>query len=169
MTNIIRTRRTSFTERRTQNMKMLVDQLSVAFIARDDFGLLLKMSGSGARKYIRDLAGENIIVVASVDEPVRKGQMGAPVYGLTDDAELVAAFLKKLETEPRNLTERRAQVDHSTGAEPRMYKEKNDDGHLVHTLRDDVTHRPRASKFRIPAPDPLLAALFGLAPAESLL
>jgi hypothetical protein len=156
---------TSATRKRADNMKSLIENLrAVGRMGRDDFGLFLGMSPSGGRKYLRELAEDEMIHIVGFEEIMKNGQPGAPTFALNKDVALVDAYLLKLETAPQNLTERRARVDHtSTG--PRMQKVQAEDGRQVHMLRDDVEHKPRSARFKIPAHEPVLAAFFGFAGA----
>jgi len=165
-----RTRCTSATQKRVENIKAIIaNMFAHGRMGRDEINLFLGMSPSGGRKYIRELVEAKAITVVDFEPSHPNGNYGAPIFGLVDDPQAIEAFLKELDNMPKNLTQRRAMVDHnSTG--PRMQKVQAEDGRSIHMLRDDVEHKPRAVRFRIPAPDPVLAAFFGLAaPVESLL
>lgn len=165
MKNKPRERCTSATRQRVENMKAIITHLrAVGRMPRDDISLLLGMSPSGGRKYIQELAADEIIQIVDFEPTPPKAQAGAPIYGLNKDAAVVDAFLVMLDTMPQNVAQRRALVDHS-GPGPRMQKVQAEDGRQVHMLRDDVEHKPRSVKFRIPSPDPVLAAFFGFAGA----
>ena len=156
---------TSATRKRADNMKALIENLrAVGTMGRDEFGLFLGFSPSGGRKYLRELTEDEMIHIVGFEEVMKNGQPGAPTYALNKDAAVVDAYLLKLEKMPQNLTERRAQVDH-TSAGPRMQKVQAEDGRQVHMLRDDVEHKPRSARFKIPAPDPVLAHFYGFAGA----
>lgn len=165
MKNKPRERCTNATRQRVENMKAIITNMRlVGAMRRDDISLFLCMSPSGGRKYIQELAADDVIQIVDFDPVPPRAQAGAPIYGLNKDAALVDAFLVTLDTLPQNLTQRRAMVDHtSTG--PRMQKVQAEDGRSVHMLRDDVEHKPRSVKFRIPSPDPVLAAFYGFAGA----
>lgn len=158
---------TSATRKRANNMKALIENLrAVGRMGRDEFGLFLGQSPSGGRKYLRELADDGLVIIVAFED-ARPGQKnGPPIFSLTPDAAAVDAYLLKLERIPDNLTERRASIDHtSTG--PRMQKVQAEDGRQVHMLRDDVEHKPRSARFKIPAHEPVLAAFYGFAGAAA--
>jgi len=172
MNNKPRERCTNATRQRVDNIKRLIDNLrEVGRMPRDDIFFFLSMSPSGGRKYIQQLADDAVVVIVDFEADQPKTRARMPIYALNPRPGLVEEFLRTLDEMPKNLTQRRAMVDH-TGTVPRMQKVQAENGRQVHMLRDDVEHKPRSVKFRIPAPDPVLAALFGLAApatAESLL
>ncbi len=163
MINKPRQRCTSATRQRVENMKKIIMHLrAVGQMPRDDINLLLGYSESGGRKYIQELAADDIIMIVDFEPKQPRAQAGAPIYGLNKDAAVVDSFLSMIDTLPENVVQLRAMADRSG---PRMQKVPAEDVHYVHMLRDDVEHKPRAVKFRIPAPDPVLAAFFGFAGA----
>lgn len=161
MKNKPRERCTSATRKRVDNVKAIIEKLrEVGRMGRDEFNLFLGMSPSGGRKYLRDLVDDEVIHIFAFEAPAPGKNEGPPIYRLNLDDDFVTAYMLKLEALPRNLTQRRAQVDHTSNG-PRMQKVQAEDGRQVHMLRDDVEHKPRSVRFRIPAPDPVLAAFFG--------
>lgn len=165
MKNKPRERDTRSTRSRIEHMKSIIANLrAVGKMQRDDFAVFLGFSPAGGRKYLQDLIADNVIQIVEF-EPIRPhAKEGIPIYGLNKDTALVDAFLVTLELMPKNLSQRRAMVDHS-GPGPRMQKVQAEEGRHVHMLRDDVDHKPRSVKFRIPSPCPVLAAFFGFAGA----
>jgi hypothetical protein len=153
---------TTATARRVANMKLVIDTLRErGTMHREDVSFLLGFSPSGARKYVRELIADDVLVIDHFLPPLTKSTTATPVYALNTPI-VVAAFLERLETMPQTVAQQRAQVDHtSTG--PRMQKVQAEDGRQVHMLRDDVEHKPRSARFKIPAHEPLMAAFFGMA------
>lgn len=140
-------------------MRALIDEFAQREMRADDIAKVLRLTPSGARKYIRDLLGANVIELDRCIENA-PGYVGKAVYRLSGDPECVRAYFASM-VQPR------------AGAGGRN-KNKDDLGKAgltmkgierrVHILTDDVYHVIRVH--RSPAQrDPLVAALFG--PAKS--
>jgi hypothetical protein len=158
---------TTATRAKIVNIKRLIDCMRDAGVMRlDDIMVLLGFSASGARKYTHELVGEGVLKIHGFDPAPPKCRIGKTIYALNKDQRAIDAFYERLALIPVNLTERRAKADHSAG--PRMQKLQVEAGRQVHMLRDDVEHKPRSARFKIPAPDPVLAAFYGFAGAESM-
>ena len=146
-----RTRDTTATQRRFDNLRRLIAALSLSQMEAADICDFLQFSPSGARKYIRELHESRIIEVARYIDGTEK-YLGRPLYKLTADQALLAAFV--------------AQLNPLCPAAPRKPSAKLDlpvaAGRSFHIMADDTHYTVRAS--RAPAVrDSLVAALFGAA------
>lgn len=148
-----RIRSTVATRARVQNFTRLIDMLRGGRMLRDEIGEFLGMSPSGRRKYILELRKGGVIELAGFIDATRWCE-GHPFFALTGDEAVIADFLSKLALPALD--------------EPRLVipRPSREPGRHVHILRDDVEHvaKPR---FKIPAPDPLLAHFFGFAGAAA--
>jgi hypothetical protein len=145
-----RVRTTSATERRTDNLRRIIDRLTLGECQRHEIEEMLAMSPSGSRKYIASLLDANVMYIARREE--KKGYIhfrdhaeGAAVYALNPDTEVVDAFLAALELGPRV-------ANKFVGAV---------------CIDPDAPKQTSVAVWRckIPEPDPLLAAFFGFAGA----
>lgn len=145
----MRTRCTSMTEQRTANLKSLVAELAIREMQVDDICTHLKMSPSGARKYIADLRAAGVMVLARHADATAT-YAGKAAYRLVSDPLLVSEFLAQIEQhkhQPR------------IPAPPARVLPVVPGRHL-HIMADDTHYAVRIN--RQPAiRDPLVAALFG--------
>jgi hypothetical protein len=147
----MRTRCTSMTEQRTANLKSLAAELATREMQADDVCAHLKMSPSGARKYIADLRAAGVMVLARhVD--ATPTYIGKAAYRLVSDQVLVSEFLGQIEQHKHQPRIPAPPVR----ALPVM------PGRNFHIMADDTHYAVRIN--RQPAMrDPLVAALFGQA------
>lgn len=157
-------RSTSATRKRIENIKALIWNLRfIGQMGRDEFAEYLSQSPSGGRKYLQELVKDEVVYISS-REPVAPGQKeGVPIYRLNVDEAFIDAYLLKLDALPTNLTERRTLVDYT--GKSRLQKVQAEDGRQVHMLVDDVEHKPRTARFKIPEHEPVLAHFFGMVAA----
>ncbi len=145
-----RTRTTSATQRRTDNMRLLIVELGTREMLADDFCFFLKFSPSGARKYIRDLREAGVIELARYIEGTAT-YLGKAVYQITPVQLHIDAFLAEIAQPHRDAAPRRASTGSPHTAGP---------GRHFHIMGDDVRYAIRVSRVKI-ARDPIVAALFG--------
>ncbi len=115
---IERARNTSATQRRYDNLRKLIAELTAGDMTADDMGMLLKFSPSGTRKYIRDLREEGVLELKGYIEGTDV-YIGRAVFGLTDNPELLAKFNDMLNSAPvakpssgtRRVAERKSRLD----------------------------------------------------------
>jgi DNA-binding Lrp family transcriptional regulator len=159
MAPIERVRSTSATQRRIENMQKLIGELSTHEMLADEIAWFLKFSPSGARKYIRDLREAGVIELARYIEGTAT-YLGKAVYQISPDPERVKAFLAAIVQPKRE------------GAAPRKerpgLREQSmaGTGRHFHILADDTHYAIRVNRSPV-ARDPLVAALFGAAPAST--
>ena len=145
----MRTRCTSMTEQRTANLKSLIAELAAREMQADDICAHLKMSPSGARKYIADLRAAGVAVLARYADGTAT-YLGKACYRLAGDPLLVSEFLGQIE-----------QHKH----EPRMPAPPVRElpvapGRSFHIMADDTHFAVRINRQSVMR-DPLVAALFG--------
>lgn len=141
-----RIRNTPQTRRRDENVRQLVAAMRGRPMLRDEIGEFIGSSKSGTSKYIALLRDAGVIVLVRYLD-VTSYSIGHALYRLSDDAQLVDAYLKALGTVVAKRTSRAA-----------------DPTRTRHLIVDECHYRGKPSASRIPAPDPVLAAFFGLAP-----
>ena len=157
MAPIERVRSTSATQRRIENMQKLIAELSTHEMLADEIAWFLKFSPSGARKYIRDLREAGVIELARYIEGTAT-YLGKAVYQISPDPDRVKAFLAAI-CQPKR-----------EGAAPRKERPGLREqsmagaGRHFHILADDTHYAIRVNRNPV-ARDPLVAALFGPAPA----
>lgn len=144
-----RTRNTQLTRRRLDAMRGLVGEFGVRQMDAADICDFLQFSPSGARKYIRDLREARVIEIARYIDGTEK-YLGRPLYKLTADQVILAAFM--------------AQLNSELPAAPRSHAPKQPKelgaGCRLHIMVDDKHYPVRVS--RAPAVrDSLVTALFG--------
>ena len=145
----MRTRCTSMTEQRTANLKSLVAELSTREMQADDICAHLKMSPSGARKYIADLRAAGVMVLARYADGTVT-YLGKACYRLASDPLLVSEFLSQIE-QHKHQPRIPAPPARALPVAP---------GRSFHIMADDAHFAVRIN--RHPAMrDPLVAALFG--------
>jgi DNA-binding Lrp family transcriptional regulator len=158
MAPIERVRSTSATLRRIENMQKLIGELSMHEMLADEIAWFLKFSPSGARKYIRDLREAGVIELARYIEGTAT-YLGKAVYQLTPDPDRVRAFLAAIVQPKRE------------GAPPRKERPGLREQHMAgsgrhfHILADDTHYAIRVNRAPVMR-DPLVAALFGMAPSQ---
>lgn len=160
MASIERVRSTSATMRRIENMQKLIGELQLHEMLADEIAWFLKFSPSGARKYIRDLREAGVIELARYVEGTAT-YLGKAVYQLTPDPERVRAFLAaivqpKREGAPARKERPGLREQAMAGA-----------GRHFHILADDTHYAIRVNRGPVMR-DPLVAALFGTAPAQQI-
>ena len=145
----MRTRCTSMTEQRTANLKSLVRELAAREMQADDICAYLKMSPSGARKYIADLRAAGVAVLARYADGTAT-YVGKACYRLVSDPRLVIELLGQLEQHKR---EPRIPAP-PVRALPAL------PGRSFHIMADDTHFAVRINRHPVMR-DPLVAALFG--------
>lgn len=119
-------------------MRRLTKLLGKGEMRRDDIAHRMKISQSGCRKYLADLADGAIVVLSRREPTVKFGHVGQPVYKLITTAEKIEQFLKDAvtvvpEDEPRQV--------------------KTTPGRHFHIMADDTHYAIRVSRAAV-APDP---------------
>lgn len=135
---------------RVDNFTMLIAAMRQTRLVRDEFSEVLGMSPSGARKYILELRNHNVIVVAGFVDATPTYQ-GQPVYALANNESLINDFLVAIAL-PVPLRKE------TPAPSTRLLTRNDDPARHVYTQFDI-----KLESLRIPAPDPLLAHLFGRA------
>lgn len=145
-----RIRHTVATQRRLDNMRLLVEALGQREMLADEICDLLKFSPSGARKYIRDLREAGVAELARYVDGTAT-YIGMAVYTITPDAERVRTFLAGLAQPraPAPLSRGRLNRFAAAGA-----------GRHFHIIDDDTHYAVRVSRVQV-FRDPLVVALFG--------
>jgi hypothetical protein len=141
------------TAERLENIRKLVTALLTRQLMREDIADLLQVGPSGVRKYVADL-GDRIAVARYVDSTATF--IGFPVYCLAITGGEARAYLLGLSAQAPS--RRKGRISELTLAE-------RDPARHVHIMRDDAHFAVRVTR-AIPAPDPLIAALFGTRPME---
>jgi hypothetical protein len=151
--DIGRIRTTEATIRRVDNMRKIVDHMRNDELAFIDIQGLLQFSPSGARKYIRELVAFGAIEVARIESEQGVGNLHyqKTYYKLCDDESVIDKLFEMLGSGPQ-----RAITDM-----PKKRLCSDPDRHF-HIMSDDVNYQVRVPHKKIPAPDPLLAAFFGI-------
>jgi hypothetical protein len=129
------------TTERLEKIRKLVTALQEGQLPHDQVGPMLELGPSGVRKYLVDLRGK---VQLTVDR-------GERVLRLAVTSDAAQAYLDSLA--PKAPTSgRKGRISELTIAErdPRRH---------IHIMQDDEYYQVRVSR-SIPAPDPLLVALF---------
>lgn len=137
----------SRTQRRNDNLRMLILALRDGPLLRDQIRDLLGFTRAAAGSYTLTLLAAGVIV-RHVGRGA--GHPGQPQYRLKDDGAVIDAFLAAL-AESKPVTVRR-----TTPAAPR------DEAHHIHRIADDSYMAAPQQAHRIPPPDPLLAAFYGM-------
>lgn len=145
----MRTRSTSMTERRNANLKSLVAELATREMQADDICAHLKMSPSGARKYIADLRAAGVVVLARYADATAT-YLGKACYGLVGDQLLVSEFLGQIE-QNKHLPRIPAPPARALPVVP---------GRSFHIMADDTHFAVRINRHPVMR-DPMVAALFG--------
>jgi DNA-binding Lrp family transcriptional regulator len=159
MAPIERVRSTSATQRRIENMQKLIGELSTHEMLADEIAWFLKFSPSGARKYIRDLRDAGVIELARYIEGTAT-YLGKAVYQISPDPERVKTFLSAIVQPKREGAP--ARKERPGSREQAM----SGTGRHFHILADDTHYAIRMSRTPVMR-DPLVAALFGAAPASN--
>jgi hypothetical protein len=140
-----RIRTTPATKRRDQNVRSIVAALRNASMLKDDLRDMLGISQSGINKYVQLLRTAGVIELERYVGATRTSQ-GIPVLRIARDSAVVDAYLLALEEAP---------------AFPRTARPVDHARH-IHRIEDDGHFPDRSPTVGIPAPDPVLAAFFGL-------
>jgi hypothetical protein len=157
MASIERVRSTSATMRRIENMQKLIGELQLHEMLADEIAWFLKFSPSGARKYIRDLREAGVIELARYVEGTAT-YLGKAVYQLTPDPNGCGRFWRPCAAQTRGRARAQgtpwsARTGHGRCRPPLPYF----GGRYPLAIRVN-----RSPVMR----DPLVAALFGSAPAQ---
>jgi hypothetical protein len=149
----IRVRVTKATLLRAEMIRTIIARLRESDLSFVEIQALLKFSPSGARSYMKDLRKCGVVYI-----PYRIGatsrSIGVAVYALVEDDELVEAFLAMIDN-PAN-------VGTPKGAPKSRH---TDPSRHFHIMADDANPALRIKRARIPAPDPVLAAFYGMVAA----
>lgn len=136
-----RVRRSAATQRRDDNLRILIAALRQGVLLRDQMRSLLGNSHSGCNKYIAVLRAAGVLELKRYVNRTRSSP-GHPAYGLTGNLQRVDDFLASLDAGP---------------ALAEMAPERH-----VHIMDDDCHYERKITAHRVPAPDPVLAAFYGL-------
>ncbi len=136
---------------RLERICNLVTTLLERDLARDEVASLLKVTPSGARKYVGDLRAAGVIELARYVRGTATA-LGEPVYTLTMTAEKAQEYLASLAT---NLPTRAARPSKSA-----FSVASSDPSRRFHIMADDAPFSIRISRVP-PMRDPLVAAFFG--------
>jgi hypothetical protein len=120
---------------------------------RDDIRAMLFLSPSGINKYIRLLREEGVVELDRYIAPSRLS-LGHPLYRLASDTEQVERYLRSLDG-PREVRTKPAPATRPHDPSSRIYR-----------MEDDGKFKCPAPQWPIPAPDPVLAAFFGMTKSE---
>jgi hypothetical protein len=143
------------TTERLEKIRKLVTALLTRQLMREDIAEILQMGPSGVRKYVADLRG--VIGIARYVDGTATF-LGYPVYCLAIAGCEAQDYLAKLSVQAPT-SGRKGRVSELAIAE-------RDPKRHIHIMRDDEYYQVRVSR-SIPAPDPLVAALFGTSRMES--
>ena len=159
--DLSRVRDTSATARRFENIKTIISTLRERTLTRVDVQALLAFSPSGSRKYVRELVSAGVMVIAHTEEVARISNKGHIQldhhFKLTDDEEIIANVLALVVKESNNKTKEEKPKERVLTGDPSRH---------FHIISDDTYYAVKVPHKRIPAPDPVLAHLFGLAQVE---
>lgn len=145
-----RIRSTPATRRRDDNVRAILAALRERTMMRDEIADLIHTGRSGANKYVAMLREAGLI---EVDRFVAKTEWatGKPVYRLNPNAVVVEDYLHSLDTGTVSVNKSAREIDGTRH---------------VHLTCDDAHYHVKLASQRIPPPDPLLAAFFGLTKPE---
>lgn len=153
--DISRVRDTSATARRADNIREIVALMRNSLMTFAGIQEVLRMSPSGTRKYVRELITSDVIMIDHTDTIPRIAGKGAEqtvhYFRLTDDEAKITRLMGMLSA-PR--TEKKK-------GDPRKPTLTGDPSRHFHIMMDD-THYAVKPQSKLPAPDPLLAAFFGM-------
>lgn len=151
-----RVRNTTATARRADHIREIVALMRTKELTFADIQEVLCMSPSGTRKYVRELLSSDVIVIDRSEHIRRIAGKGSEqminYYKLTDDESKIDKLLAALSA-PR--------AEKKKEEEPRKRVLTGDPSRHFHIMEDD-THYPVKTQRKVPAPDPLLAAFFGI-------
>jgi DNA-binding transcriptional ArsR family regulator len=142
-----RVRVTPATKRRDDNVRQIIAALRNGPMLKDDIRDMLGVSQSGINKYLQLLRHAGVIEIERYID-VTRFSIGRAVYRLSRDADLVDVYL------------------HSLAESAKQVAPKDPTRH-IHRLEDEGPWPDRLPKPGIPAPDPLLAAFFGMSQAAA--
>jgi hypothetical protein len=129
------------TAERIEKIRKLITALLDGQISHDQLGNLLEIGPSGVRKYLADLRGR---VQLTIDG-------GEKVLRLAIDADAARTYLASLAPQ--------APAPGRKGRISELAIAERDPKRHIHIMRDDEYYQVRVSR-SIPAPDPLVVALF---------
>lgn len=148
-----RTRSTRSTARRLVNVRILLEHLLVIDeLSFDEISLLLKLSPSGSRKYIKDLRQSGLLIVARID-CVGSQTHGTTYFRLCNNKEKVRKALDLiLET-----------TSHTPIAKSvRTPLRGSTDGRNFHIMLDDTEYQIKTPAIKPPKHDDLMSLFYGL-------
>jgi hypothetical protein len=160
LTPIKRTKMQSPSHQRIDNLMKLVKEFSAREMLVDEICRFLKFSGSGARKYVCDLREAGVIELARYINGTAT-YLGQPVYQLTPNKQHVDGFLAAIALSKTTVAA--PKKERPSRQQQRLMKLGND--RHFHILGDDK-HFPIRAGREVVHRDPLVAALFGSAPAQ---
>lgn len=139
------TRLDTFRDERHAKFVKLIDMLLPLTFSVHEVAAMTNTSASGARKYIRVLIGAGIVRTIEQTNAQHPGPLLHEVCG---DEAAIAQFLASLAVgySPLSSYKTKAPVTSTT--------------RHIHLMQDDAPYYAKTVK-KIPAPDPILAALFG--------
>jgi predicted transcriptional regulator len=143
------------TAERIERIRRLITELQDRDMRREDIADLLKMSPSGARKYIADLRESGVMEIARYADGTANF-LGYAEYRLALGADETRDYLANLATAPTS--GRKAKVPEFTLA-------ARDPSRHFHILADDTHYAIRVNR-EPAARDWCVAALFGAGPAR---
>jgi len=138
------------TIQRMERLRTLVNELLTRDLPADELAWVLKLSPSGARKYVGDLTGAGVIALAT---PVAgAGPALGRVYTLAVTPEQAQAYLASLATT--------APVRAARESKSALSLAGRDPSRRFHIMQDDAPFSIRVSRAPV-ARDWLVAAFFG--------
>lgn len=152
-----RERYTRATARRLENVRILLERLKVTEeLSFDEISVLLKLSPSGLRKYVKDLRQSGILILARID-CVGSLTPGTAYYRLCNNKEKIKSVLARISetladvpiAEPVQTSQARARA-------------LSTEGRQFHILRDDTEYQIRTPALKPPKHDQLLSLFYGL-------
>jgi predicted transcriptional regulator len=144
------------TAERIERIRRLIIELQDRDMRREDIADLLAMGPSGVRKYIADLRESGVMEIARYADGTATF-LGYAEYRLALGADETRDYLANLAAAPTSGRKGRISELAIAERDPRRH---------IHIMRDDEYYQVRVSR-SIPAPDPLLVALFGASRMET--
>lgn len=146
----LRLRISPATQRRDDNVRKIIAAMRERSMLRNDIMDLLGSSPSGTNKYIALLRESGVIELERYVDRTRNSP-GQPLYRLNHSPVVVADYLQSIERGAARVEK------HNRPAA------KADQSRHIHRIPDDGGEsRNHMPELRIPPPDPVLAAFFGL-------
>lgn len=142
-----RTRSTTATRRRDDNVRRIITALRAGPLLRDEVRDLLGNSRSGTNKYMHMLRADGLVEIERYIDPSPTSP-GHPVYRLNAKPGIVEAYLAGLD----------AAVTRINQARPLVMPKAS----YLHQLADDMHHAFRRAPLAIPPHTPLMVAFYGM-------